>query len=187
MAGDEARTIRCVSLRLRNRALFDLRILGKISKCGNEGSTICNHDLSTRSRCTNVVGSEVVGQPSHDERTAREDTSSDQESTTILNHVVIAGDEHDVSTHSDCASNQHEGASHTVLVGKICNEKHTTECSDVWRYSQELCVYCLVSQALDDRWQEQRVRVDGRDDGEEVQREEDGVPVQESHTNPTPA
>lgn len=131
--------------------------------------------------------SEIVGQPSHDERTARENTSSNQESAAILDHVVVAGDEHNVSTHGDSTSGQHEGTSHAVLVGKICDKKHTEKCSEVWRYSQKLCVYCLISQALNDRWQEQRVRVDRCDNGEEVQREEDGVPVQESHTNPVPA
>lgn len=176
-----------VSLSFQKGVFLYLRILRKISECGDEGCAVCNHDLSTRSCCTNVVRSKIVGQPSHDEWTAREDTSSNQESTTILNHVVVARDKHDVSTHGDSASSQHEGASHAILVGKICNEKHTEEGSTVWRHSQELCVYGLVSQALNDRWQEQRVRIDRCDNSEEVQREEDGVPVQESHANPVPA
>jgi hypothetical protein len=167
--------------------LVYLRILGEISECGDEGSTVGNHNLSASSGCTDIVRSEVVGQPSHDERTAREDTSSDQESTTILDRVVVAGDEHDISTYSHSASGQHKGASHAVLVGKVRNEKHTQERTSVWRYSQKLCVYSFVSQALDNRWQEQRVRIDGCDNGEEVQREEDGVPVQESHADPMPA
>lgn len=131
-----------------------LRILGKIGERGDEGSAVCNHDLSTRSCCTNVVRSEIVGQPSHDERTAWEDTSSDQESTAILNHVVVARDEHDISPNGNSASSQHEGASHTIPVGQICNEKHAEEGSNVWRDCQKLCVYCLVSQALDNCWQE---------------------------------
>jgi hypothetical protein len=172
---------------VRQKGLIYLRVLGKISERGDEGSTICNHDLSTRSCCANVVRSEVVGQPPHNERTARENTSSDQESTTILNHVVVARDEHNVSTYGDSASNQHEGASHAILVRKVSDKKHTQECSNVWRDSQKLCVYCLVSQALDDGRQKQRVRIDRCNNGEEVQREKDGVPVQESHTNPMPA
>ena len=114
--------------------------------------------------------SEIVGQPSHNERAAREDASSDQEGSTILDHVVVARDKHDVSTHSDRASDQHEGASHAVLVGKICDKKHAEEGSNVWWHSQKLCVNCLVSQALNDRRQEQRVRIDRCDDREEVQR-----------------
>jgi hypothetical protein len=122
MAGDETRTISYVSVSAWNKVVLDLRVLGKICECSNERSTVCNHDLSASSGCTNVVGSEVIGQPSHDERTAREDTSSNQESTTVLNRVVVAGDEHDITSHSDSASDQHEGASHAVLVREVCDE-----------------------------------------------------------------
>jgi hypothetical protein len=122
MTGDVARTIQYISSRVRKRGLVYLRILRKISERSNERSTVCNHDLSASSGCTNVVGSEVIGQPSHHERTAWEDTSSDQESTTILDRVVVAGDEHDISSNGDGASDQHEGTSHAILVGKICNE-----------------------------------------------------------------
>jgi hypothetical protein len=102
--------------------LVYLRILRKIGECSNERSTVCNHNLSASSSCTNVVRGEIVGQPSHNERTTREDTSSDQESTTILDRVMVAGNEHDISSHSDSASDQHEGASHAILVGKVCDE-----------------------------------------------------------------
>lgn len=122
MAGDETRTARYVSVNAWNKSVLDLRILRKICESGDEGSTVGNHNLSTRSGCTNVVRSEVVGQPSHDKRTAREDTSSNQESTTVLNRVVVAGDEHDITSHSDSASDQHEGASHAVLVREVCDE-----------------------------------------------------------------
>lgn len=43
-----------------------------------------------------------------------------------------------------------------------------------------------VSEGLDDGGEEERVRVDGCDDGEEVKGEEDRVPVDERHLHPAP-
>lgn len=68
----------------------------------------------------------------------------------------------------------------------MADEENAEECKDVWRNGEKLCFYACVAERFDDGWEEEGVRVYWRDDSEKVQRQEDGVPVQDGKANPVP-
>lgn len=130
--------------------------------------------------------SKIIRKPSHDERRAWKDASTNEERATVLCPFVRCGDEHDVSDHSNCQTTQHKDTTPLETVtGPACNE-NSEEATHVWRHGQELCNDIVEAKSADDGRQEEAIAVDRGDEQEEVEGHQDGVPVEESPTGSFP-
>lgn len=74
---------------------------------------------------------EIVRQPCHDERTAREDAACDEECARVLNSLCRCGDEHNVADDGDAAAEEHENPALLCAVGKVAGEKDGEEAGHV--------------------------------------------------------
>jgi hypothetical protein len=95
-------------------------------------------------------------------------------------------EEHDVADDGDTSADEHQWAADLVLIGEPAGEQDCEECAHVWGHGEELRFDLCVSQRPDDGGEEERVGVDGRNDGEEVEGEHDGVDVEEGAADPVP-
>lgn len=88
---------------------------------------------------------EVVSQPAHDERGAREDAGGDEEGATVLDRVAVCADEHDVAGDGDGGADEHEGAAHFVAVGCPAGEEDGTGGDKIGGNSEKLGVDSFVA------------------------------------------